>query len=45
VDIGRELVGLHKRKAPWSEVQPYIECIFALDGSATSASAGDAYKK
>lgn len=45
VDIGRELAGLHKRKAPWSEVQPYIECIFALDSAAASASAGDAYRK
>lgn len=45
VDVGRELVGMHKRKAPWTEVQPYIECIFALDSTATSASAGDAYKK
>lgn len=45
VDVGRELAGLYARKAPWSEVQPYMECIFALDSSASPSTAGTAYQK
>lgn len=40
VDVGQELAKMLNRKAPWTEVQPYISCIFALDDAASPASAG-----
>lgn len=43
VDVGRTLNDLFVRRAPWTEVKPYIQCIFTLDIDARSASAGERY--
>lgn len=45
VDVGRVLAEYFSRRAPWSEVKPYIECIFSLDKEARPSSAGDKYAR
>lgn len=45
IEVGQELLAMFKRRAPWSEAQPYVECVFALDSLASPASAGDAYAR
>lgn len=43
IDVGRALYSYHQSRAAWSEVKPYIECIFALDSEARTSSAGQKY--
>jgi hypothetical protein len=43
IDIGRELNEYYLRRAPWTEVKPFIECIFALHPDARKSSAGSRY--
>jgi hypothetical protein len=45
VDVGRVLNDYFARRAPWNEVKPYIECIFALDREVRPASAGEKYAR
>lgn len=45
VDVGRTLNDYFVRHAPWSEVKPYIQCIFTLDTDARPASAGERYAR
>jgi hypothetical protein len=44
VDIGRVLLSAYEARRPWSEVAPYVECIYALAPNARDASPGDAYR-
>lgn len=44
IDVGRTLNSFYQKRASWSEVQPYIECIFALDSDARVSSAGKKYE-
>ncbi|WP_343602409.1 hypothetical protein [Roseateles sp.] len=41
VEVGRSLAEFYGRQAPWSEVGPFIECLFRLAPDATASSAGD----
>lgn len=41
VEVGRSLAEFYARQAPWSEVRPYIECLFQLAPDATPSSPGD----
>jgi hypothetical protein len=43
IDVGRTLNAFYQKQASWTEVKPYIECIFALDSEARVSSAGDKY--
>lgn len=43
VDVGRTLNDFYVRRAHWSEVKPYIQCIFTLDIDVRPASAGARY--
>ncbi|HUH59497.1 MAG TPA: hypothetical protein VL001_05405 [Candidimonas sp.] len=43
VDVGRTLYTFYEQKRSWTEVQPYVKCIFALDIQARAASAGEDY--
>lgn len=43
IDVGRVLNSFYKRQSPWSEVKPYLECVFALDSQVRPASAGNGY--
>ena len=45
VDVGRALNDHLVRRASWSEVKPYIECVFTLDKEARPASAGEKYAR
>jgi hypothetical protein len=45
IDIGRSLNDYFVRRAPWNEVKPYIDCIFALDKDVRLASAGEKYAR
>lgn len=45
VDVGRTLNDYFIRRAAWSEVKPYLECIFTLDDEVRPASAGDDYSR
>ncbi len=45
VDVGRILADHFTRRAPWTEVKPYIECIFALDQEARPSSPGEKYAR
>jgi hypothetical protein len=45
IDAGRTLNDYFVRRAPWSEVQPYVHCIFALENDARPASAGERYTR
>lgn len=45
VDVGRVLAEYFTRRAPWGEVKPYVECIFALDQEVRPASAGEKYAR
>lgn len=40
VDIGRPLVEAFDARRPWSDVEPYLACVFALSPNAQSSSAG-----
>lgn len=44
IDVGRTLNTFYQKRASWAEVQPYIECIFALDSEARISSAGKKYE-
>jgi len=39
VEVGRNLYSFYQRKSPWSEVKPYLECVFELDAQVRPASA------
>ncbi|MEO3715007.1 hypothetical protein [Roseateles flavus] len=41
VDLGRALAEFYGRQADWSEVAPYIQCLFQLAPDARPASPGD----
>lgn len=43
VDVGRVLKTFYQKKSPWSDVKPYLECVFQLDGMVRPASAGEGY--
>lgn len=43
IDVGMTLNAFYQKRASWTEVQPYIECIFALDSEARISSAGEKY--
>ncbi len=45
VDVGRVLNDYFVRHASWSEVKPYVECIFSLDLEVRRASAGEKYTR
>jgi hypothetical protein len=45
IDVGRSLYQYYMEGKKWEEVKPYIECIFALDGEARPASAGEDYAR
>lgn len=40
VDIGRRLLRAYQADSSWEEVEPFFQCIFALDESARTASSG-----
>jgi len=44
IDIGKTLNDYFKRSAPWDEVKPYINCIFALAKETHASSAGDRFE-
>lgn len=44
VDVGKNLLSLYRSGKKWEEVKPYMECVFALDSSASAASPGDRFK-
>jgi len=41
VDIGRALVDARQRKLPWSEMQPFFDCVFTLQRPGAPAGPGD----
>lgn len=41
VDVGRTLVALRKASAAWSEVGPYLECVYQLAPTVGNATAGN----
>lgn len=41
VDIGRTLVTLRDAKGGWTEVGPYLECVYRLTPTARNATAGN----
>ena len=41
VDVGRTLVALRDAKAGWTEVGPYLECVYRLTPTARNATAGN----
>ncbi len=41
VDVGRTLVALRNAKADWTEVGPYLECVYQLAPTVRNASAGN----
>ena len=43
VDVGRPLVEAFDARRPWSEVEPYFACVFALAPDAKASSAGEAF--
>ena len=43
VQVGAELFKLFSKRAPWSEVSPYLECIFTLDAQSRISSSGEPY--
>jgi hypothetical protein len=43
VDVGRPLVEAFDARRPWSEVEPYFACVFALAPDAKDSSAGETF--
>jgi hypothetical protein len=43
VDVGKVLLDFYKAGKSWPEVRGYLECVFALDDSATPAGPGDLF--
>jgi hypothetical protein len=45
VDVGRALNEYFVGRAPWTEVKPYVECVFPLAKEVRPASAGAKYAR
>ncbi len=41
VDVGRILLSMYDERKPWSEVEPYLKCVFAVQNENAEASPGD----
>ena len=44
VDIGKPLVTAFDDRLPWAQVEPYLQCVFALSSRARPASPGSAFE-
>ncbi len=45
IDVGRILYDYFVRRASWTDVKPYIECIFTLSPDVRRSSSGDEYAR
>lgn len=45
IAASRMLVDLYRDRRSWSEVKPYVECLFELSDTARPSSPGDQYRK
>ena len=45
IAASRMLVDLYRDRRSWSEVKPYVDCLFELSDAAKPSSPGDQYRK